>query len=521
MYKNKKVVKMAEGEYWWGGSGEDGVQNPFCAESTYRKDFGTDASNQLMPLYMSNKGRYIWCDGIFKIDIAGGEITIESDGEISVVCAGKTLREAYLAAVSAHFPFEKKQLPEAFFKTAQYNTWMEYQYDPTQEKVLDYAHAIVDNGFEPGIMIIDEGWQRGYGEWRFDREKFPDAKAMIKELHDLGFVVMLWLCPYVTMSGREFVFNWMKLRDSEERFLRIGNQWNDIAVIHWWNGYSAVLDFTKECDAKYLDSQLQTLMRDYGVDGFKFDGGGLHSYNNTSVRNGRLPEDKHSTELNTAWNEFAKRYTYHECKQTWKGGGGAVIHRLQDKNHSWDKNGINTLIPNTVLMGLIGHPYICPDMIGGGEWTYNVKEGFSVDEELFIRMAQVSALCPMMQFSWAPWRALSERGLEIVRRAAKLHVRLSEEICALVNKCSERGEPVVRCMEYEYPGCGYEEIQDQFMLGSDILAAPVVKKGEVTKKVAFPKGRWIDEDGKIYEGGKTYEVAAPIDVLPWFRKVKD
>ena len=70
-------------------------------------------------------------------------------------------------------------------------------------------------------------------------------------------------------------------------------------------------------------------------------------------------------------------------------------------------------------------------MIGGGEWSYN-RPGFRVDEELFVRMAQVSVFFPMMQFSWAPWRVLSPEHLAIVRECANLHARLAPELYDLI-----------------------------------------------------------------------------------------
>ena len=83
------------------------------------------------------------------------------------------------------------------------------------------------------------------------------------------------------------------------------------------------------------------------------------------------------------------------------------------------------------------------------------------------------------------------------------------------------GEPIIRSMEYQFPGCGYERLHTQFMLGDDILAAPVVDKGARTKEVFLPEGRWIDQNtGKTYEGKSKITVEAPHDTLPWFRKVK-
>jgi alpha-glucosidase len=64
--------------------------------------------------------------------------------------------------------------------------------------VLKYAHAIVDNGLPPGVLMIDDNWQEDYGKWTFHPGRFPDPKAMMKELHALGFKVMVWVCPFVS-----------------------------------------------------------------------------------------------------------------------------------------------------------------------------------------------------------------------------------------------------------------------------------------------------------------------------------
>ena len=53
-------------------------------------------------------------------------------------------------------------------------------------------------GYKPGNLIIDEGWQQDYGMWSFDTGKFPNAKAMVDELHNMGFKVMLWVVPYIS-----------------------------------------------------------------------------------------------------------------------------------------------------------------------------------------------------------------------------------------------------------------------------------------------------------------------------------
>ena len=249
-----------------------------------------------------------WYDEDVNIINASDGGMIYAEGR-NVVCktAGNCLREAYLDAMENFFPFEEKELPEIFFRSAQYNTWMEYTYNPTQESVLAYAHAILENGYEPGILMIDEGWHISYGLWEFDFNKFPDPKAMIDELHSLGFKVMLWIVPYVTLDGRNFLdhyYPWASERAGKVFEPRLARQANGkIAVVEWWNGFSALLDLTEENDKKYLDHRLRYLMETYGIDGFKFDGGNI-----VSLRQSKWltePPVKSSEALNKAWNDLA------------------------------------------------------------------------------------------------------------------------------------------------------------------------------------------------------------------------
>ena len=81
------------------------------------------------------------------------------------------------------------------------------------------------------------------------------------------------------------------------------------------------------------------------------------------------------------------------------------------------------------------------------------------------------------------------------------------------------GEPMVRNLEYEYPARGYDGIKDQFMLGSKILVAPVVIKGQRSREVVFPEGTWLGDDGSTVNGPATLKIQVPLERLPWYRKI--
>lgn len=516
-------VKMLEGELWYGGTVARSLHNPFDKNSLFDFDMN-NGGNQTMPLFISTMGRYIWCDTPMVVHIENGEFKLSAPTEIILVKAGECLRDSYLSAMKNHFEFSGKVPPLKFFETAQYNSWMELDYRQSQEGILKYAHGIVDNGYEPGVLMIDEGWHTRYGVWDWDYVKFPDPKSMIDELHELGFKVMLWVVPLVTMDGQYFSMSYFPYNNyldgacgEKEYFLRTDD--GKPAVIEWWNGFSAILNMCNPDDREFLDSKLRRLIDEFGVDGFKFDGGNIEMYNPTHIQNGSQTRYT-AQELNEAWNEFGTRYEYHEYKDTFKGGGKPVIQRLQDRNHSWTDWGINTILPSTLLQGLIGHPFICPDMIGGGWWSLNYTPGFEVDGELFVRMAQLSALFPMMQFSWAPWRVLDEKHAELCKRAAYLHRDFAPYIIEQVKKTAVSGEPIVRHMEYSFPHMGFERCLDQFMLGDDYLVAPVLEKGQKKRTVTLPEGKWLYLGETEYNGGETVIIDTPLEILPYFKKCK-
>jgi alpha-glucosidase (family GH31 glycosyl hydrolase) len=195
--------------------------------------------------------------------------------------------------------------------------------------------------------------------------------------------------------------------------------------------------------------------------------------------------------------------------------GLPLAQRLRDKTPDWGD--LKQLIPGMIAQGLMGYAYTCPDMIGGGEYQSFLKLD-KIDQEMLVRSAQVHALMPMMQFSVAPWRVLSPENNEICKKMALLHEKFGEEILALARRSSKTGEPIVKPMAWFWPDAGYETIQDQFILGDSLLVAPVVEKDARSRKVVFPAGTWIGDDGSEVVGPATVEIAAPLERLPYFRR---
>jgi alpha-glucosidase (family GH31 glycosyl hydrolase) len=126
----------------------------------------------------------------------------------------------------------------------------------------------------------------------------------------------------------------------------------------------------------------------------------------------------------------------------------------------------------------------------------------------------------MMQFSAAPWRVLDEEHLKYCVDTANLHASMGHVIEKLADHAAKTGEAIMRHMAYEFPENGYESINDQFMLGSEILVAPVILKGATERAVVFPEGKWIGDDGSVVKGPCSEVVNAPLSRLPWYRREK-
>ncbi len=503
---NNLHVKTNANTFWWIGVINRGYLMPYTgADDLEMNLFSHPDGNQVQPLLLSNQGDVIWCDYPPEITFKKGEIIIDAKGKAKYTKAGNTLKEAYEFASKNYFPPSGKTPDMKLISAPQYNTWIELVYDQNQEDILRYANAIIDNDYPPGVLMIDDNWQEDYGKWNFHPGRFSDPRMMMDSLHNMGFKVMLWVCPFVSPDCDVY-----RKLDAEGAFMR--NENSQSAMVKWWNGVSAVLDLTNPVDVKWLNNQLDKLVEEYHVDGFKLDAGDAKFYKGLKASKDILPDDH-----TMLWGEIGLRYPLNEYRAMYKMGGQPLVERLRDKSHKW--NDVKTLIPNMLLQGINGYVFGCPDMIGGGEFTsfLNVSAS-SLDQELIVRSAQIHALMPMMQFSVAPWRILDEKHHSAVKKAVATRMKFTNYIVRLTKEAAKTNQPVVRYLEYSFPHKGYAKIKDEFMLGDSVLVAPVVEKKMYKRRVTLPDGKWKYIDGKKYNGPAIIEVDAPLDVLPYFVK---
>ena len=503
-------AEFLKDELWYGGVVFHADKYPISDKDCYEFDTGiNESSNQFNPIFLSNKGRFFWCGngGVVRFDrgtieVTGDDVTIES--------AGSTLKEAALAAAKKYYPATGTTPDKRAFEAPQYCSWTVFLWKQNQDKILDYARSIVNKGYKPGLIIIDDTWQRDYGVWDFNKENFPDPHAMMKELKSLGFTVSMWLCPYVSLDA-PYLSPGIYEHMEKKRVLMDGDR---PKIVMWWEGYSAMLDFRNKSAVEWLNERAKYLETEYGVEGFKLDGGDA-MYTGVDYRDASL--------LSTLYIDCIDN-PLKEGRACYKLAGKPIIQRLNDKAHLWKNKpeeyliGLEGLLPGILTQGLVGYYYGCPDMIGGG-MSSDFIDASKLDPELIIRWCQASILMPMVQFSYDVWNHEENRIAECCRKAMDLRESLLPYIIGAIENASKTNMPAVRYMEYEYPEKEFAGMKNQFMLGSDYMVAPVLDKGATEIEVVFPEGKWEDiADGKIYGKG-VHTVSAPLDKLPVFKKV--
>ncbi len=497
-------IRFLENEYWYGGVVHFGHKFPVSASDDVEVHMvgGADALDQYSPLFISNKGRILHSKDAFDVRFSNGEIIIDGAFDVELRSGYGTLKGAALTAARDYFTLSGEVPNLKFFRTPQYNTWIELRRDQNQKGILKYARSLIDGGMEPGILMIDGGWAPDYGIYEFVPERFEDPRAMVDELHALGFSVILWTAPTVSPDSAAF-------RELWHTDLLIKEQNGEPAIRRWWSGYSAVLDLSNPDARAWYCERLRSLMERYGIDGFKFDSGDTYLYDFDIKAYKDQPAPMHTREFNRFFEEFS----FHEFRNVWDLGGAPIVCRLQDKAPRWTNDGLDIIIPNMLAQGLLGYYFGCPDMVGGGLVGAFEDKGYRTDEELYLRWLSASLLCPMMQFSISPRRILSDESFDALTSLLKIRREYTDTIISLARNAAVCGEPVLRYMEYEFPNMGYESVTDQFMLGSDILAAPILERGARERTVLIPEGRWETPSGEIIEGGVSAVLGAELSEL--------
>ena len=96
-------------------------------------------------------------------------------------------------------------------------------------------------------------------------------------------------------------------------------------------------------------------------------------------------------------------------------------------------------------------------------------------------------------------------------------MRFTPRILELAQASAATGEPILRPLAYVFPDGGYEDVKDEFLMGDDLLVAPMVTKG-TSRAALIPPGHWKADDGALIAGPahRTFEV--PLGRVLYFER---
>ncbi|GAB3458420.1 hypothetical protein GCM10027321_14040 [Massilia terrae] len=206
----------------------------------------------------------------------------------------------------------------------------------------------------------------------------------------------------------------------------------------------------------------------------------------------------------------------------WAGTQRYAVTWTGDQSASWDY--IRWHVPTLIGSGLSGQAYA----------TGDVDAIFGGSPETYTRDLQWKAFTPVLMgmSGWSaaerkhPWW-FDEPYRSINRRYLKLKMRLTPYMYNLTREEEQTGAPIVRGLMWDYPNdpaAASESYKYQFLLGRDMLVAPVYRSQAVSqgwrKNIHLPQGRWFDYfDGRQLTAGaqgKDIDLQVTLDKLPVF-----
>lgn len=405
---------------------------------------------------------------------------------------------------SRHVFSKPRDIPDTkVFQYPIWTSWAVYKWYISQDKMIDYATKIKQYGFKASQLEIDDMWSVHYGDFVFNSYKFPDPASMIEALAELDMNVTLWIPPFcdlLSASKKEDV--WMKGSVTD---------W-----LLWWDGIGKLLDVSKPEAVNWFKMQLRTLRDKYKFHSYKFDAGEANWVPRHVKYSSPLSSPNEYTRL---YNEIAADVDSDnkalEVRAATRTQHLPMFVRLMDKSSAWGyKNGLKTVIPHILQLGLIGYPFVIPDIIGG-----NVYYLDTLDKELYIRWLQASVFMPVLQFSVPPWN-FDEEAINITRAMINLHEEYSSLIIELAHNATRTGHPIIRPLWWCAPRDEVAmTIDSEFLLGDDLLVAPVLERGARSRHIYLPQGTWVRHSVEYIGPGWLKEYPVRLDEVAYFHRL--
>jgi alpha-glucosidase len=424
------------------------------------------------------------------------------------------------ADLTGHMP-----LPPLWALGNQQSRWSYYPDTMVEEVVNEYRKR----DLPLDVVYLDIDYMHGYRVFTFDKERFPDPKGLTEKLRRQGVKVITIVDPGVKHQPNERGYHAYDEGVEKNFFQRRRN--GDLFVPRVWPGESVFVDYTMP-EARRWWGDLHRVYTDNGIAGIWNDMNEPSDFVDQTGKNQldvvSYDEGEKTTHAKNR-NTFAllmSRATYEGLERLQPDLRPYVITRAAyagiqryatmwtgDTNSTWEALALN--VPMFTSLGLSGEPFVGSD-VGGF-----IGRGSG---ELLVRSYQVSFLAPFCRnhkvidgYDQEPWR-FGKYYEDVIRKYLKLRYALLPFLYTTLEEAHRTGVPLFRplLLNYQADSSTYN-LDDQFMIGDDLLLAPVVKPDVTRRLVYLPAGTWYDYwTNKKYNGGTMISVEAPLDMVPMF-----
>lgn len=393
----------------------------------------------------------------------------------------------------------------------------------SKDEVLALVESFKKNNIPLECIHLDIDYMDQYKVFTTSDDKFPGFKELVDTLRKQGIKVVTIIDPGVKAQDGYFVY---------EEGLKNGYfAQKDNKVYHnaVWPGDSVFPAFTDE-DVRKWWGGLTKKITDLGVSGIWNDMNEPASFNGPIELDVMFKDGntyKEHKEVHNIYGHLMAQATYEGMKKNTNkrpfiitracfSGSQRYTTAWTGDNHSiWAH--LEMAIPQQCNLGISGMPYIGTDIGGFGS---------DCTKELLIRWIELGIFSPLCRNHSAygtrrqePW-TFDQEVVDIYRKYVNIRYQLIPYFYDLFYKHQEDGLPIIRSLALEFENdqkC--LSINDEFMLGENILVAPQVKQGGFERAIYLPEGKWIDYNtNKIYEGNKSYLYETPLDICPIFIK---
>lgn len=487
-----------------------------------------------MPFFMTDRGLGWYRAGSIPAEMRFSEtveISQETEGATLTVDelffgAPQTLLQAYVARTG-----QPALPPEwAFGVWISANGWK-------CDADVDEQLAALTRFQYPATVLVLEQWSDERTFYRWHPQNWRDPAAMVKRVRAAGLHLVLWQIPVIKhqWDGEPGEALQSDAREAAEKGYAVrAADGTPYRITERWFHHSMLPDFTNPEAVRWWFGKRKPLLQ-MGVEGFKTDGGEFLFDRGARLAGGQSGLAAHNLYPGLylgAYRDFMAREGVAGVLFSRADSVGAQtrpIHWAGDQRSEWGE--LQACLNAGISAGLSGVLF----------WSFDIG-GFAgplPTAELYLRATALGCFCPVMQWhaeprggqfgdregvpinnDRSPWNLAEalrdERVLTLGCSFARLRDALRPYLWREAAHCAQAARPMMAHLCLDWPGDPEAwNTQDEYMLGRELLVAPLVHEGEDTRDVYLPQGEWEDYfTGEAITGGRTLRVACPLERIP-------